>query len=143
KDSATCFRSRRSTNQGLGVHYLAAPRRDASRKHVMAHCDESLSEIGEGSLVGCPPEMKSMINHLVLIAGASLFALPGLMAAIGRSRQTEADRCAGANGPGPYAQIGFLRPRDGNTVDFEAGYTRHLEWHRPGNTPFGTVGGGL
>ena len=31
---------------------------------------------------------------------------------------------------GPYARIAFLRPRDANTVDFEAGYVRHLEWHR-------------
>lgn len=31
---------------------------------------------------------------------------------------------------GPYARIAILRPRDGDTVDFEAGYIRHLEWHR-------------
>ena len=31
---------------------------------------------------------------------------------------------------GPYARISILRPHDGDTVDFEAGYTRHLEWHR-------------
>src|SRR5262245_25267761 len=31
---------------------------------------------------------------------------------------------------GPYARIAFLRPNDGDTVDFEAGYIRHLEWHR-------------
>ena len=32
--------------------------------------------------------------------------------------------------PGPYARIAVLRPHDGQTVDFEAGYIRHLEWHR-------------
>src|SRR5262249_42238879 len=32
--------------------------------------------------------------------------------------------------PGPYARIAFLRPHDGDTVDFEAGYIRHLEFHR-------------
>jgi hypothetical protein len=32
--------------------------------------------------------------------------------------------------PGPYARIAILRPHDGRTVDFEAGYIRHLEWHR-------------
>jgi hypothetical protein len=32
--------------------------------------------------------------------------------------------------PGPYARIAVLRPHDGQTVDFEAGYVRHLEWHR-------------
>ena len=31
---------------------------------------------------------------------------------------------------GPYARIAVLHPRDGDTVDFEAGYIRHLEWHR-------------
>lgn len=31
---------------------------------------------------------------------------------------------------GPYARIAILRPNDGDTVDFEAGYIRHLEWHR-------------
>jgi hypothetical protein len=31
---------------------------------------------------------------------------------------------------GPYARISVLRPHDGDTVDFEAGYSRHLEWHR-------------
>ncbi len=31
---------------------------------------------------------------------------------------------------GPYARIAILRPHDGHTVDFEAGYIRHLEWHK-------------
>jgi hypothetical protein len=31
---------------------------------------------------------------------------------------------------GPYARISVLRPHDGDTVGFEAGYIRHLEWHR-------------
>ncbi|HSF15185.1 MAG TPA: hypothetical protein VLK65_06500, partial [Vicinamibacteria bacterium] len=34
------------------------------------------------------------------------------------------------SGLGPYARIAVLRPHDGDTVDFEAGYIRHLEWHR-------------
>jgi len=33
-------------------------------------------------------------------------------------------------GNGPYARIAVLRRRDGDTVDFEAGYIRHLDWHR-------------
>jgi hypothetical protein len=32
--------------------------------------------------------------------------------------------------PGPYARIAVLRPHDGKTTDFEAGYIRHLDWHR-------------
>ena len=31
---------------------------------------------------------------------------------------------------GPYARISVLRPHDGDTVDFEAGYIRHLGWHK-------------
>ena len=31
---------------------------------------------------------------------------------------------------GPYARISVLHPRDGHTIDFEAGYLRHLAWHQ-------------
>ena len=31
---------------------------------------------------------------------------------------------------GRYARIAVLHPHDGDTVDFEAGYMRHLEFHR-------------
>ena len=31
---------------------------------------------------------------------------------------------------GPYARIAILHPRDGQTIDFEAGYIRHLTWHQ-------------
>jgi hypothetical protein len=31
---------------------------------------------------------------------------------------------------GPYCRIAILRPHEGDTVDFESGYIRHLEWHR-------------
>jgi hypothetical protein len=37
---------------------------------------------------------------------------------------------------GPYARIAVLRPHDGKTVDFEAGYIRHLEWHRQARDPW-------
>jgi hypothetical protein len=47
---------------------------------------------------------------------AALFAFPTPATA-----QTES---------GPYARIAILRPHDGRTVDFEAGYIRHLEWHK-------------
>jgi hypothetical protein len=39
-------------------------------------------------------------------------------------------RVAAQTVPGPYARIAVLRPHDGDTVDFEAGYIRHLAWHR-------------
>jgi len=41
---------------------------------------------------------------------------------------------------GPYARISVLRPHDGDTVDFEAGYIRHLEWHRQAKDPWSWYG---
>jgi hypothetical protein len=41
---------------------------------------------------------------------------------------------------GPYARIAILRPHDGDTVDFEAGYLRHLEWHRQAKDPWAWFG---
>jgi hypothetical protein len=56
--------------------------------------------------------------------GFALAALPTLLLAqAGHSPDFLFDR-------GPYARIAILRPHDGDTVEFEAGYTRHLDWHR-------------
>jgi hypothetical protein len=33
-------------------------------------------------------------------------------------------------GHGPYARIAVLRPLEGQTTEFEAGYIRHLGWHK-------------
>jgi len=38
--------------------------------------------------------------------------------------------------PGPFARIAILRANDGQTVDLEAGYIRHLEWHRQAKDTF-------
>ena len=49
----------------------------------------------------------------ILLFAASLVPVPAVADELGR-----------------YARIAILRPHDGDTVDFEAGYIRHLEWHR-------------
>jgi hypothetical protein len=54
----------------------------------------------------------------VLLVGA---VLPALRAQTGR---------------GPYARIAVLRPLDGKTVEFEAGYIRHLAWHQQARDPW-------
>jgi hypothetical protein len=42
---------------------------------------------------------------------------------------------------GPYARIAFMRAIDErHTVDLEAGYLRHLEWHRQVKDPFNWYG---
>jgi hypothetical protein len=70
-----------------------------------------------------------MGSHEFAIAGVALIALAAGVFAQSGSASPDADH-------GPYARIAFLRPRDGNTVDFEAGYVRHLEWHRQAADPF-------
>lgn len=45
-------------------------------------------------------------------------------------------RIAAQTERGPYARIAVLRPHDGKTVDFEAGYIRHLDWHRKAGDPW-------
>ena len=79
----------------------------------MADFDGSLSPID----VAASDRMPVMKCSWLAIVGA---ALPALLLA-----QTGSDTARG-----PYARIAVLHPHDGNTVDFEAGYIRHLEWHR-------------
>ena len=62
-----------------------------------------------------------MQRRWLAIIAASLPTL--LVAQTGSSPETQPER-------GPYARIALLRPHDGDTVDFEAGYIRHLDWHR-------------
>jgi hypothetical protein len=59
----------------------------------------------------------------------STLARPAALLAFGVLLATGAPAAAQSE-PGPYARIAVLRPHDGDTVDFEAGYIRHLEWHR-------------
>jgi hypothetical protein len=37
---------------------------------------------------------------------------------------------------GPFARIAIMRAIDGHSVEWEAGYIRHLEWHRRVKDPF-------
>jgi hypothetical protein len=46
-------------------------------------------------------------------------------------------------GRGPYARIAVLRPHDGRTVEFEAGYIRHLAWHQQARDPWVWYGWGV
>jgi hypothetical protein len=43
-------------------------------------------------------------------------------------------------GRGPYARIAVLRPREGHATEFEAGYVRHLAWHRQAGDPWAWYG---
>ncbi|HYF30990.1 MAG TPA: hypothetical protein VD993_07710 [Chitinophagaceae bacterium] len=48
-------------------------------------------------------------------------AVTGFLLPVSLQAQAEKDQ---------YARIAILRPFDGKTVDFEAGYARHLDWHK-------------
>ena len=54
---------------------------------------------------------------------------PALIAALLITAVRPADLAAQTE-KGPFARIAILRPHNGDTVDFEAGYLRHLEFHR-------------
>ena len=49
----------------------------------------------------------------------------------------------GAQAGGPYARIAILRPHDGHTVEFEAGYIRHLTWHTQAGDTWAWYGWGV
>jgi hypothetical protein len=71
------------------------------------------------------------VNRWVRIVGAGILIgtlLPKLLI----SQTTQSTQT-----PGPYALIGIMRALDeGHSVDLEAGYVRHLEWHRQVKDPF-------
>lgn len=71
------------------------------------------------------------MNRWVRIVGAEILVgtlLPTLLI----SQTTQSTKT-----PGPCALIGIMRALDeGHSADLEAGYVRHLEWHRQVNDPF-------
>src|SRR5215470_18420106 len=63
--------------------------------------------------------------------GVPVAVLPLLLTAqTARGPEAQAERVS-------YARIGFMRALDeSHTVDLEAGYIRHLQWHRQVKDPF-------
>jgi hypothetical protein len=69
------------------------------------------------------------------LIGAALRAATFGPADVAAGTQTDSRRSAEAP-PGPYARIAIMRALDGHSVEWEAGYVRHLEWHRQAKDPF-------
>ena len=69
------------------------------------------------------------MKHPWLGLGGTLL-VAGIMCPTFLTAQSERGPASATAPDGPYARIAFLRPHDGATVDFEAGYIRHLEFHR-------------
>jgi hypothetical protein len=86
----------------------------------MADSDGSVSPLdGLSSSRTIENRGDEIMNHRIAIAGL----LIGLGTLIPSSLPAQTEK-------GPYARIGRLHPREGSTVEWEAGYVRHLEWHR-------------
>jgi hypothetical protein len=60
---------------------------------------------------------------------ARVAALLIVLASAARAGAQDTASSPSRAGSAPYARIAILRPHDGDTVDFEAGYIRHLAWH--------------
>ena len=71
-----------------------------------------------------------MMNRWIPIVGTSLIVV--VMFSTNLSPQIHCRQPAG-----PFARIAIMRPLDGHSVDWEAGYIRHLEWHRQAKDTFG------
>jgi|SRR5258706_2183122 len=99
----------------------------------MADFDASLSHIAFLASLGLPLRLigGEIVKHCwIKIIGAALLVgtiFPALF--ISQTTQT-------AQSPGPYARIAIMRALDGHSVELEAGYIRHLEWHRQANDQF-------
>ncbi|HKD10893.1 MAG TPA: hypothetical protein VKE50_02415 [Thermoanaerobaculia bacterium] len=74
-----------------------------------------------------------MMCHQFGIVSLGFFVAAALPALLGGPAGPAGER-------GPYARIAFLRPHDGQTVEFEAGYIRHLDWHRQAQDSFAWYG---
>jgi hypothetical protein len=93
----------------------------SDRMPVMKH--RWLGIVGAALLVGTvvPTHLVAQTERGSTLAQASAFV------------EASADKTADK----PYARIAIMRALDGHSVDWEAGYIRHLEWHREAKDTFG------
>jgi hypothetical protein len=101
------------------THYAQPSLRSQGRTIRVARFDGSVSGFDVSPSTTMPAGGAIMIGRRLAIIGAALVALVLMQV-----------RIAAQSNTGPYARIAMLRPHDGDTVDFEAGYLRHLEFHR-------------
>lgn len=72
------------------------------------------------------------MKHRWLGIVGTLLVFPTLVVAQAETHSASAEATADRL----FARIAVLHPRDGHTVDFEAGYVRHLEFHRQAKDPW-------
>jgi hypothetical protein len=108
------------------LNYVARPR----RAQVRPQSDGGFRRI---SVVNRPVALR--YDAAMTSRRLAIVAAPLLVAAMRSWTHTErppAQMAATVDATlhGTFARIAMLRPHDGDTVDFEAGYIRHLEFHR-------------
>lgn len=110
----------------------------------MADFDGSMSQIVCLSLLAFPRDADARRNRHVHSVGGNIMRnrwahLLGALLLIGALFPTSliSQSTQKQPAPGPYARIGIMRARDeSHSAQLEAGYIRHLEWHRQVNDPF-------
>jgi len=91
----------------------------------------SASRLADGNGAG----WREIVNRWVGIVGVGILA-GGLLPALLIPQATQSSRTSG-----PYALIGFFRAiEERYSVELEAGYIHHLEWHRQVKDSFGWYG---
>src|SRR5262249_27078311 len=99
---------------------------------VLAEIVRPLAENANAPVLRCLPKSATsrggaMRHRWIVVLGA---VVPVLFAAkIARGPEVQTEKVS-------YARIAVMRAVDGHSVDWEAGYVRHLEWHRQAKDAF-------
>jgi hypothetical protein len=107
----------------------------------MADFDESVSQIACFASLGLPLQVQ-WIEEVTLTGGKIVkhrwYRIIGtpLLAGTVFPMLLISQTTQNAQPPGLYARIAVMRALDGHSVDWEAGYIRHLEWHRQAKDTF-------
>src|SRR6266496_928508 len=109
----------------------------------MSDFDESVSQIACLVSLGLPIRVQWIGDRKVALAGGKivshrLFRIVATVFLVGIlfPKPLISQSTQNAQPPGPYARIAIMRALDGHSVDWEAGYIRHLEWHRQAKDTF-------
>ena len=84
----------------------------------------------DGSLSQIDPRPFDTMHGMADLRRARVAALLIVLASSAHAGAQDPTRSAPVTDDAPYARIAVLRPNDGDTVGFEAGYMRHLAWHQ-------------
>src|SRR5689334_3571852 len=121
---AACRRRRGPLDgEGMGaitIRPIPAPAQGVTA--ALADLDGSLSQIDRppfATMHSMPRRRRARVAALLIVLASST-----------RLGAQDTPGALPRTGDAPYARIAILRPHDGDTVDFEAGYVRHLAWHQ-------------